>query len=146
MQQKMNWHGDLFTNGKNLHGKNSTRSLLSRIHYYHNKWLQVKESQYLIPFYSWTLTPINNWTCSVVTIFLSMHGSQYVTNQFDARIPVHGLHTNLRRMLAAKFFSSSIRWRSRSSLVTKTYGIQTQQLLEEKDELGQIVSSHNMLV
>ena len=37
----------------------------------------------------------------------SMHGSQYVTNQFDAWIPVHSLLTNLRRMLAAKFFSSS---------------------------------------
>ena len=24
-------------------------SPLSRIHYYHNKWLQVKESQYFIP-------------------------------------------------------------------------------------------------
>ena len=28
------------------------RSPLLRIHYYHNKWLQVKESQYLIPTYS----------------------------------------------------------------------------------------------
>ena len=36
-----------------------------------------------------------------------MHGSQYVTNQFDARISVRGLLTNLRKMLAAKFFSSS---------------------------------------
>ena len=36
-----------------------------------------------------------------------MHDSQYVTNQFDARILVHGLLTNLRKMLAAKFFSSS---------------------------------------
>ena len=36
-----------------------------------------------------------------------MHGSQYVTNQFDAQIPVRGLLTNLRNMLAAKFFSSS---------------------------------------
>ena len=31
-------------------------------------------------------------------------------------------------------------------MVTKPYGVQTQQLLEEKDELGQIVSDHNMLV
>ena len=31
-------------------------------------------------------------------------------------------------------------------MVTKSYGIQRQQLLEEEDELGQIVSSHNMLV
>ena len=44
------------------------RSLLPRIYYYQNKRLQVKESQYLIPTYSWTLTPILNWTCSVVTI------------------------------------------------------------------------------
>ena len=36
-----------------------------------------------------------------------MHGSQYVTNQFDVRILVLRLHTNLRKMLAAKFFSSS---------------------------------------
>ena len=36
-----------------------------------------------------------------------MHGSQYVTNQFDARILVRGLLTNLRKLLAAKFFSSS---------------------------------------
>ena len=66
------------------------RSSLPRIHNYHNKQLQVKESQYLIPTYSWTLTPIPNWTCSVVTISPfqctapsmwltnSMRGSQYV--------------------------------------------------------------------
>ena len=35
-----------------------------------------------------------------------MHGSQYVTNQFDTRIQVRGLLTNLRKMLATKFFSS----------------------------------------
>ena len=72
MQWKINWHGDLFTNGENLHGKKSywviLRSPLLRIYYYQNKWLQVKESQYLIPTYSWTLTPIPNWTYSVVTI------------------------------------------------------------------------------
>ena len=36
-----------------------------------------------------------------------MHSSQLVTNKFDAQIPVHGLLTNLRKMLATKFFSSS---------------------------------------
>ena len=50
------------------HWMNLMSSLL-RIHYYHNKRLQVKESQYLIPTYSWTFIPIPNWTCSVVTIF-----------------------------------------------------------------------------
>ena len=44
------------------------RSPLLRIYYYHNKRLQVKKSQYLIPTYSWTLTSIPNWTCFVVTI------------------------------------------------------------------------------
>ena len=52
------------------------RSPLPKFHYYHNKRLQVKESQYLIPTYSWTLTPIPNWTCSVVII-----------SPFDARLP-----------------------------------------------------------
>ena len=36
-----------------------------------------------------------------------MHNSQYATNQFDAWIPVRGLLTNLRKMLAANFFNSS---------------------------------------
>ena len=36
-----------------------------------------------------------------------MLGSQYVTNQFDAWIPVLDLLTNLRKMLFTKFFSSS---------------------------------------
>ena len=57
------------------------RSPLPRIHYYQHKQLQVKESQYLIPSYSLTLTLIPNWTYNVVTTYLSMHGSKYVTNQ-----------------------------------------------------------------
>ena len=52
------------------------RSPLPKFHYYHNKWLQVKESQYLIPTYSWTLTHIPNWIGFVVTI-----------SPFDARLP-----------------------------------------------------------
>ena len=52
------------------------RSPLPKFHYYHNKQLQVKEFQYLIPTYSWIITPIPNWTCSIVTIF-----------PFNARLP-----------------------------------------------------------
>ena len=37
-----------------------------------------------------------------------LHGSQYVTNQFNTQIPVRGLLTKLRKM-AAKFFNSSTR-------------------------------------
>ena len=116
------------------------RSPLSRIHYYHNKQLQVKESQYLIPTYSWTLTLIPKWTCSVVTIsqFQCTAPSTWLTNQCTD--PSTWLTTNLRRMLVAKFFSSSTRWKSQSSLVTKPYNIKTQQLLQEKDELGHMSS------
>ena len=111
------------------------RSLLPRIHYYHNKWLQVKEFQYLILTYSWTLTPIPNWICSIVKIshFQCTASSTWLTNQYTD--PSTWLTINLRRMLATKFFSSSIRWRSRSSLVTKPNSVQTQQLLQKKDEL-----------
>ena len=48
-RSRMYWHGDLFTNEKNLHSKKShrviLRSPLPKIHYYHNKQLQVKEFQ-----------------------------------------------------------------------------------------------------
>ena len=52
------------------------RSSFLKFHYYHNKRLQVKESQYLVLTYSWTFTLIPNWICSVVTI-----------SPFDARLP-----------------------------------------------------------
>ena len=102
------------------------RSPLPRIHYYHNKWLQIKESWYLIPTYSWTLTLIPNWTCFVVTIspFQCMAPSMWLTNRCTD--PSTWLTTNLRWMLAAKFFSSSAWWRSQNSLVTKSYSVQMQ--------------------
>ena len=61
------------------------KSPLPKFHYYHNKRLQVKESQYLIPTYSWTITPIPNWTCFVVTIspFNARLPSTWLTNYAD---------------------------------------------------------------
>ena len=74
------WHGDWFTNGEKPTRQKPHRMIfrspLLKFHYYHNKRLQVKESLYLIPIYSWTLTPIPNWTCFIVTI-----------SPFDARLP-----------------------------------------------------------
>jgi len=55
--------GDLFTNGENHQGKTPSgefKVTTPNIHYYQNKWLQVNESQYFIPTYSWTLTPLHN--------------------------------------------------------------------------------------
>ena len=59
------------------------RSPLPIIYYYQNKRLQVKEFQYLIPTYSWTLTLISNWICNVVTIshFQCTAPSTWLTNR-----------------------------------------------------------------
>ena len=70
-----------------------------------------------LPTYSWTLTPIPNWTCSVVTIPLSNAWlpSMWLT---VVRVPIRDFKYQLRRLSAAKFFSSSTRWRSRRYFVT----------------------------
>ena len=91
-----------------------------------------------LPTYSWTLTPIPNWTCSVVTIppFDARLPSTWLTNCADPSTRLQ--NTNLKRLLAAKFFSSSTQRRSGRCLVTKPYGANTQKLLlEKRDELGQ---------
>ena len=50
------------------------------------------------------------------------------------------LNHQLEKDVGCKVLLFITRWRSRNSLVTKLYGVQTQQLLQEKDELGQILS------
>ena len=63
---------DLFTNGKNHWGKNPLSEF--KVTTPENPLLSItsgykyKESQYPIPIYSWTLTPIPNWTCIVTAI------------------------------------------------------------------------------
>ena len=112
-------------------------SPLSRIHYYQNKRLQVKESQYLIPNYSWTLTPIPNWTYSVVTISPShcTAPSTWLTNW--CANPSTRLNHQLEKDVGCEVLLFITRWKSRNFLVTKPYDVQTQQLLQEKKELGQ---------
>ena len=99
-----------------------------------------KGIQYLIPTYSWTLTPIPNWTCFVVTIshFQCMAPSTWLTNR--CADPNTWLNHQLRKDVSCKVLQFIAWWRSQSSLVTKPWGVQTQQLLQKKDELGQILS------
>ena len=124
---------DLFSNGGKRTRKKPHRVILrspfSRIHYYHNKRLQVNESQYLIPTYSWTLTPIPNWTCFVVTIshFQCTAPSTWLTN-ICADLSTW-LNHQLEKDVGYKVLQFITRWRSGSSLITKPYGVQTQQLL-----------------
>ena len=116
------------------------KSPLPKIHYYHNKWLQVKEFQYLIPTYNLTLTSIPNWTGSVVTIsyFQCTAPSTWLTNKCVD--PNTWLNHQIEKDFGCKVIQFITRWKSRNSLATKPYDIQTQQLLQEKDELGQILS------
>ena len=126
--------GDLFTNGENNRGKISPGEFevtIPRIYYYQSQ--AVTSIRNLTkPFglskiqtYSWTLTPIPNWTCIVTAIspfntripvrdLPMMHGSQYVTNS-----------PTLRRLLAAKFFSSST-VKIKKLLGHKTLGVNMQ--------------------
>ena len=113
------------------------KSPLLRIYYYQNKRLQVKESQYLIPTYNWTLTLIPNWTCSVVTIspFQCMTPSMWLTNR--CADPSMQLDHQLEKDVSCKVLLFITWWRSWSCFVTKPYSVQTQQLLQEKEELWQ---------
>ena len=103
------------------------RSSLPRIHYYQNKRLQVKKSKYLIPTYNWTLIPIPNWTCFVVTIFhfQCMAPSTWLTNCVNLSMR---LDHQLEKDVGCKVLQCITRWKSRSSLVTKPYSVQTHQL------------------
>ena len=95
----------MVTNRENLHGEKPhwviLRSLLPRIHYYHNKWLQVKEFQYLIPTYSWTLTPIPTWTCSIVTIS-PCNARLLIRDKLIMWIPVHDFNHQLEKVVGCK--------------------------------------------
>ena len=73
------WHDDLFTNGEKPNDKNPTGWFSG--HHFRNSTI-ITTSSYkqgipsTLPTYSWTLTPIPNQTCSVVTVPL-----------FDAQLP-----------------------------------------------------------
>ena len=82
------WHGDLFTNGENLTAKTPLSDfqvttpktpLLSQ------QVITSKGIPSTLPTYSWTLTPIPNWTCSVVTVplFNARLPSTWLTNYAD---------------------------------------------------------------
>ena len=92
-----------------------------------------KGISHLIPTYSWTITLIPNWTCSVVTIshFQCTALSTWLTNCAN---PSTRLDHQLEKDVDYKVLLFITRWRSWSCLVAKLYGVQTQQLLQEKRE------------
>ena len=95
MQQKINWHGDLFTNWENLHGKKPHRVILKsplpKFHYYHNKRLVSKGIP--VPYTNLQLNPYPNtqldlfcsdnfsfWCTAPKYVTNQLRGSQYVTS------------------------------------------------------------------
>ena len=85
VQWKLNWHGDLFTNGENLHGKNPTR--LFKVTTLKNLLLSkqmITSKGIPIPYTNLQLNPYPNTQLDFFysdNLSFSMHDSQYVTNQ-----------------------------------------------------------------
>ena len=121
------------------------RSPFPKFRYYHNKRLQVKESQYLILTYSWTLTPIPNWTCFVATI-----------SPFDARLPSTSLNNCVDPSTRLQSPTREGNWLQSSSVHpydedqedvwSQNPAVHKHSNFFRRDELGQnFVSGHNFL-
>ena len=76
--------------------------------------------------------------CSDNLTFQCTAPSSWLTNR--CANPSTRRNYQLKKDVGCKVFQFITRWRSRNSFVTKSYGVQTQQLLQKKDELGQILS------
>ena len=112
-----------------------SRSPLPKFYYYHNKRLQVKESQYLIPTYSWTLTLIPNWTYSVVTI-----------SPFDARLLVRDFNHQLEKVVGCKVLQFISTMKIKKMLGHKTLRCtNTTTSSQEWWTRANSVSGHNLL-
>ena len=121
------------------------RSPLLKCHYYHNKRLQVNESQYLISTNSWTLTPIPNWTCSVVTIspFDAQLPSTWLTNCAD---PNRRLQSPTREGCWLQSSSVHPHDEDKEDVWSQNPTVHINSNFFRKDELGQnFVSGQNLL-
>ena len=136
MQWKINDTVICLRMGKNLTAKTPPGyfqvTTPETFHYYHNKRLQARNPKYL------TNLQLNPYPNTQSNLFYSDNfpfwctATKYVTNGC-ADSSTWLQNTNLKRLLAAKFFISSTWWRSGRCLVTKPYGVNTQQLLQEKE-------------
>ena len=128
MQRKINWHGDLFTNRENLHNKNpmgdfkvtTPENLLLSKQAVTNKGIPT-------PYTNLQLNPYPNIQLDLFysdnLSFPCTAPSTWLTNCAD---PSARLNHQLKKDICCKVLLFITRWRSRSSLVTKSYGIQTQ--------------------
>ena len=120
------------------------RSPLPRIHYYENKRLQVKWIP--VPNINLQLNPYPNtlldlW-CSDNLSFQCTAPSTWLTNQCTNQSK--WLTHQLEKDVGCKVLQFIQQWRSRSSLITKPLTQRRSSFYKEDDELGQIVSGHNV--
>ena len=114
MQWKINNMVICLWMGKNLTAKTHRvifKSPLPKLHYYHNKRLQARNPKYL------TNLHLNPYPNTQSDLFCSdsfpfwCTAPKYMTNGW-ADPSTRLQNTNLKRLLAVKFFNSSTRWRS----------------------------------
>ena len=140
MQWKLNWHGDLFTNKENLHGKNPTGDfkVINSENPLSSK--QVVTSKEISV--SYTNLQLNPYPNTQLDLFYSDNLSFQCTAPSTWLTNCVNLSTRLDHQLekdvGCKVLLSIIQWRSWRCFVTKPYGVQTQQLFQEEEELGQI--------
>ena len=133
-------HGDLFTNGEKPNGKN----LIEWFSGHHSRNFTIitisgfkQGIPRTLPTYSWTLTPIPNWTCSVVTVPLSdaRFPSTWLTNCAD---PSTRLQTSTKKIVSCKVFLFIHTMKIKKMLGHKTLRCKyTATSSRERDELGQ---------
>ena len=129
------WHGDLFTNGEKPNGKSPTGWFSG--HHSRNSTI-ITTSGYkqgipsTLPTYSSTLTPIPNWTCSVVKVSLSdaRLPSMWLT---VAQIPVRDFKTPIWKIIGCKVLQFIHTMKIRKMLGHKPYGANAQQFLQERE-------------
>ena len=101
-----------------------------------------------VPYTNLQLNPYPNTQldlfCSDNLSFQCTTFSTWLTNRCVD--PSTRLNHQLEKDVGYKVLHFITRWRSRSSLVTKSYSVQTQQFFQEKDELGHMSPVHNMPV
>ena len=148
MQRKINWHGDLFTNRENLHVKTPPGDF--KVTTPENLLLlkqEVTSKGIPVPYTNLQLNPYSNTQLDLFysdnLSFQCTAPSTWLTNCAD---PSTQLIHQPEKNVGCKVLQFITRWRSKSSLVTKPHGVQTQQFLQEKDELGHMSLVHNMLV
>ena len=134
------WHGDLFTNGENLTAKTppsdfqvtTPKTLLLT-----QQAVTSKGIPSTLPNYSWTLTPIPNWTYSVVTVplFDAQLPSMWLINCAD---PSTRFQSPTKKVVGCKVLQFIHTMKTKKMLGHKTLRCTfTATSSRERDELGQ---------